>query len=118
MQRTHTTTSYPTQVAWSIPTHIFAPPAWTVSATPAVCVEQGFSTGTQIGVFYDPMVAKLIMHGADHTEALWVLRVALEDYHIISVSTNIVFLHALAGHPAFISAEVRLYPSTVPLILT
>jgi 3-methylcrotonyl-CoA carboxylase alpha subunit len=89
-----------------IPTHVFAPPASTVSAAPTVRVEQGFGTGAQIGVFYDPMIAKLVVHGANRTEALRALRVALEEYQVVGVSTNIVFLRALAGHPAFIAAEV------------
>ncbi|KAH9159765.1 hypothetical protein EDB89DRAFT_2083090 [Lactarius sanguifluus] len=89
-----------------VPTHVFAPPVSTLSATPSVRVEQGFGTGAQIGVFYDPMIAKLVVHGADRTEALRALRVALEKYQVVGVSTNIAFLRALAGHPAFIAAEV------------
>ena len=90
-----------------VPTHVFAPPALTVSTAPSVRVEQGFGTGAQIGVFYDPMIAKLVVHGADRTEALRALRVALEEYQVVGVSTNIAFLRALASHPAFIAAEVE-----------
>lgn len=89
------------------PTHIFAPPAASASVAPAVRVEQGFGTGAQIGVFYDPMIAKLVVHGADRTEALRALRVALEEYQVAGVNTNIAFLRALASHPAFIAAEVE-----------
>ncbi|KAF8262784.1 carbamoyl-phosphate synthase L chain, ATP binding domain-containing protein [Lactarius quietus] len=89
-----------------VPTHVFAPPASTVSGTPTVRVEQGFGTGAQIGVFYDPMITKLVVHGSDRTEALRALRVALEEYQVVGVSTNIAFLRALAGHPAFIAADV------------
>ncbi|KAH9056884.1 carbamoyl-phosphate synthase L chain, ATP binding domain-containing protein [Lactarius vividus] len=90
-----------------VPTHVFAPSTSTVSTAPVVRVEQGFGTGAQIGVFYDPMIAKLVVHGADRTEALRALRVALEEYQVVGVSTNIAFLRALAGHPAFIAAEVE-----------
>lgn|SRR5712671_1564340 len=89
------------------PTHVFAPPAAAVSVAPAVRVEQGFGTGAQIGVFYDPMIAKLVVHGADRAEALRALRVALEEYQVVGVTTNIAFLRALASHPAFIAAEVE-----------
>jgi acetyl/propionyl-CoA carboxylase alpha subunit len=91
------------------PTHVFAPPAAAASRSvaPAVRVEQGFGTGAQIGVFYDPMIAKLVVHGADRTEALRALRVALEEYQIVGVTTNIPFLRALASHPAFIEAQVE-----------
>jgi 3-methylcrotonyl-CoA carboxylase alpha subunit len=89
------------------PTHIFAPPATSAPIVPAVRVEQGFGTGAQIGVFYDPMIAKLVVHGADRTEALRALRAALEEYQVVGVNTNIAFLRALASHPAFIAAEVE-----------
>jgi 3-methylcrotonyl-CoA carboxylase alpha subunit len=88
-------------------THVFAPPVASASVTPAVRVEQGFGTGAQIGVFYDPMIAKLVVHGADRTEALRALRIALEEYQVVGVNTNITFLRALASHPAFIAAEVE-----------
>lgn len=89
------------------PTHVFAPPVAPASITPAVRVEQGFCTGAQIGVFYDPMIAKLVVHGADRTEGLRALRVALDEYQVVGVNTNIPFLRALASHPAFIAAEVE-----------
>lgn len=96
-------------IAAPVPTHIFAPPAAAASRpiAPAVRVEQGFRTGAQIGVFYDPMIAKLVVHGADRTEALRALRVALEEYQVVGVTTNIPFLRALASHPAFIAAQVE-----------
>lgn len=89
------------------PTHVFAPPVGSTSITPAVRVEQGFRTGAQIGMFYDPMIAKLVVHGASRTEALRALRVALEEYQVVGVNTNIIFLRALVSHPAFIAAEVE-----------
>ena len=92
-----------------VPTHIFAPPAAAASRSvaPAVRVEQGFGVGEQLGVFYDPMIAKLVVHGSDRTEALRALRVALEEYQIVGVTTNISFLRVLASHPAFIAAQVE-----------
>ncbi|KAL0068497.1 hypothetical protein AAF712_004575 [Marasmius tenuissimus] len=78
-----------------------------VQVTPSVRLEQGFGQGSQIGVFYDPMIAKLIVHGKDRTEALRLLRKALDEYHVVGVSTNIEFLRTLAGNSAFIDAEVE-----------
>lgn len=106
------------------PTHIFAPSFGPVSSpaslsglapssdnsvdvTPSVLLEQGFMQGSQIGVFYDPMIAKLIVHGRDRTEALRLLRKALDEYHVVGVSTNIEFLRTLAGNRAFINEEVE-----------
>ncbi|KAI8980641.1 carbamoyl-phosphate synthase L chain, ATP binding domain-containing protein [Trametes punicea] len=112
------------------PTHIFAPsvsehrlaapsgsegadgeftPVVNTSAalSPVVRLEQGFEQGAQIGVFYDPMIAKLVVHGRDRTEALRMLRRALEEYHVVGVATNIEFLRTLAGNEAFVRAEVE-----------
>lgn len=74
---------------------------------PSLRLEQGFAQGSQIGVFYDPMIAKLIAHGRDRTEALRVLRKALEEYKVVGVSTNVEFLRSLAGNSNFIQGEVE-----------
>jgi 3-methylcrotonyl-CoA carboxylase alpha subunit len=105
------------------PTHTFAPTHPPTSATsdlipvtstpstltlsPSIRLEQGFTEGSQIGVFYDPMIAKLVVHGRDRTEALRVLRKALDEYQVVGVSTNIEFLRTLAGNEAFIDGEVE-----------
>ncbi|CAK5280460.1 unnamed protein product [Mycena citricolor] len=105
------------------PTHIFATPFSPMTSDlelipsassdalmavePAVRLEQGFGQGAQIGVFYDPMIAKLVVHGRDRTEALRLLRKALEEYHVVGVSTNVEFLRTLAGNRAFIDEEVE-----------
>lgn len=78
-----------------------------VALEPVVRLEQGFEQGAQIGVFYDPMIAKLVVHGRDRTEALRMLRGALEEYRVVGVATNIEFLRTLAGNDAFIRAEVE-----------
>ncbi|KAG6330601.1 hypothetical protein ID866_8489 [Astraeus odoratus] len=75
--------------------------------TPALRLEQGFTQGAQIGVFYDPMIAKLVAHGRDRNEALRVLRRGLEDYKVVGVSTNVEFLRTLAGNEAFIRGDVE-----------
>ncbi|KAF7302849.1 hypothetical protein MKEN_01247100 [Mycena kentingensis (nom. inval.)] len=103
-----------------VPTHTFATPFATPTDTnelmpslsspdiaPSVRLEQGFEEGAQIGVFYDPMIAKLVVHGRDRTEALRMLRKALDEYHVVGVSTNVEFLRTLAGNQAFIDEEVE-----------
>ncbi|KAI0066706.1 hypothetical protein BV25DRAFT_1849352 [Artomyces pyxidatus] len=87
---------------------ILAPPTNTLlRIAPSVRLEQGFTQGSQIGVFYDPMIAKLVVHAEDRTEALRILRKALDEYHVVGVSTNIEFLRSLAGHQAFIDGDVE-----------
>ncbi|KAJ3905646.1 carbamoyl-phosphate synthase L chain, ATP binding domain-containing protein [Lentinula edodes] len=77
------------------------------SVAPSVRLEQGFAQGSQIGVYYDPMISKLIVHGKDRSEALRMLRKALDEYHVVGVSTNVEFLRTLAGNQAFIDAELE-----------
>ncbi|OAX38687.1 hypothetical protein K503DRAFT_800260 [Rhizopogon vinicolor AM-OR11-026] len=107
------------------PTHVFAPPILSHSdsrsevdpmkrspdtltnVAPSMRLEQGFTQGSQIGVFYDPMIAKLVVHGRDRTSALRVLRRALEEYKVVGVSTNVEFLRSLAGNDAFVNGEVE-----------
>ncbi|KAH7886268.1 carbamoyl-phosphate synthase L chain, ATP binding domain-containing protein [Phlebopus sp. FC_14] len=106
------------------PTHTFAPsvslsrddsptsssqrtPDTSTAVTPSLRLEQGFTQGAQIGVFYDPMIAKLVVHGRDRTEALRMLRRGLEEYKVVGVSTNVEFLRALSGNQAFIDGDVE-----------
>ncbi|KAH7916379.1 carbamoyl-phosphate synthase L chain, ATP binding domain-containing protein [Hygrophoropsis aurantiaca] len=77
------------------------------SVAPSLRLEQGFTQGSQIGVFYDPMIAKLVAYGRDRTEALRMLRRGLEEYKVVGVSTNVEFLRRLAGNEAFIAGEVE-----------
>lgn len=79
----------------------------TPKASANVRLEEGFLQGSNIEVYYDPLISKLIAHGRDRTEALRVLRKALEEYHVVGVSTNIEFLRALAGNEHFIGGEVE-----------
>ncbi|CAE6395355.1 unnamed protein product [Rhizoctonia solani] len=79
----------------------------TPAPSESVRLEDGFEAGSQIEVFYDPLIAKLVVHGRDRTEALRILRKALEEYHVVGLSTNIEFLHTLASHSAFVRAEVE-----------
>jgi 3-methylcrotonyl-CoA carboxylase alpha subunit len=53
------------------------------------------------------MIAKLIAHGRDRSEALRMLRRGLDDYKVVGFSSNVEFLRALAGNPAFIAGHVE-----------
>lgn len=53
------------------------------------------------------MIAKVVVHGKDRTEALRMLRKALDEYHVVGVSTNVEFLRTLAGNERFINQELE-----------
>jgi acetyl-CoA/propionyl-CoA carboxylase, biotin carboxylase, biotin carboxyl carrier protein len=75
-------------------------------AEPSARVDSGLDTGTEVGGSYDPMLAKVIVHGADRAEALRRLDRALAGYTLLGVPTNVAFLRALLRHPAVVSGEL------------
>ena len=75
----------------------YAPP----TANPGVRVDSGVYEGGEISIHYDPMIAKLITHGASRDEANRRMQGALDEFLIEGVSHNIGFLAALMAHPRF-----------------
>ncbi|MFG6489442.1 acetyl-CoA carboxylase biotin carboxylase subunit [Roseateles sp. BYS78W] len=66
-----------------------------------VRVDTGVYEGGEIPMFYDSMIAKLIVHGKDRAEAIAKMREALNGFVIRGVSSNIPFQAALLAHPDF-----------------
>jgi 3-methylcrotonyl-CoA carboxylase alpha subunit len=66
-----------------------------------VRVDTGVVQGDEVSIFYDPMIAKLIVHGEDRSTALDALIRALHDYQIVGLPTNIEFVARTAAHPEF-----------------
>ncbi|WP_457390010.1 acetyl-CoA carboxylase biotin carboxylase subunit [Roseateles sp. P5_E1] len=66
-----------------------------------VRVDTGVYEGGEIPMFYDSMIAKLIVHGRDRAEAIAKMREALNGFVIRGVSSNIPFQAALLAHPDF-----------------
>ena len=88
----------------------FRPPAQTMfQADPeqlmGVRVDTGVMEGGEIPMFYDSMIAKLIVHGRDRADAISKMRNALNGFVIRGVSSNIPFQSALLAHPDFMSGE-------------
>jgi acetyl/propionyl-CoA carboxylase alpha subunit len=63
-------------------------------------VDAGVEEGDEVGVGYDPMIAKLIAHGETRDEALAHLRAALAETEVAGLTTNLPFLRWLVAHPA------------------
>jgi acetyl/propionyl-CoA carboxylase alpha subunit len=63
-------------------------------------VDAGVEEGDEVGVAYDPMIAKLIAHGPTREEALLRLRDALAETVVEGLTTNLPFLRWLVAHPA------------------
>jgi 3-methylcrotonyl-CoA carboxylase alpha subunit len=70
-------------------------------------IDTGVAAGAEITPWYDPMIAKLIVRGADRAAALARLRQALAEVEIAGVTTNVAFLRRVAASKAFASAELE-----------
>jgi propionyl-CoA carboxylase alpha chain len=84
----------------------FAPPRQTMFAGDTghlygVRVDTGVYEGGEIPMYYDSMIAKLIVHGRDRNEAIGKMREALNGFVIRGISSNIAFQSALLAHPQF-----------------
>jgi propionyl-CoA carboxylase alpha chain len=71
-----------------------------------VRVDTGVFEGGEVSMYYDPMIAKLITHGADREEAMRHMRSALDRFVIRGVSHNMSFLSALMSNPRFVSGDM------------
>jgi len=70
-----------------------------------VRIDSGVREGDEIGVYYDPMIAKLICWDVDRDSALRRLRAALGQYQVVGLATNLPFLSAVCAHRAFALAH-------------
>ena len=88
----------------------FAPPEQTMwqgdtEHLQGVRVDTGVQDGGEIPMFYDSMIAKLIVHGTDRQDAIAKMRSALNGFVIRGVSSNIPFQAALLAHPKFVAGD-------------
>lgn len=72
----------------------------------AVRIDSGVRAGDAISPFYDPMIAKLIVWGADRKQALARMAQALAQYQIVGLATNVAFLKRLVEGEPFASADL------------
>ena len=70
-----------------------------------VRVDTGVYEGGEIPMYYDSMIAKLIVHGKDRLDAITKMRAALNEFVIRGIHSNIPFQAALMQHPRFISGD-------------
>ncbi len=94
------------------PANDFMPASGLISylRTPAtnkhVRIDTGVRQGDEVSIYYDPMIAKLIVWDEDREKALSRLSKALKEFRVAGMTTNIDFLSRLTDHQAFRSAEI------------
>ena len=85
---------------------VYRKPHCTSFARGEVRFDDGVREGDAISPFYDPMIAKLIVHGDTREQALARLDEALAQTHIVGLANNVQFLRLVARSPAFANAQL------------
>jgi acetyl-CoA carboxylase biotin carboxylase subunit len=76
---------------------------WVEPAGPGIRVDAGYAQGDTVTPFYDPLLAKLCVHGADRPAALELARAAVASFEIEGLKTNLPFFAELLANEEFIS---------------
>ena len=71
-----------------------------------VRIDSGVVEGDNVSVFYDPMIAKMIVWDTDRASALQRLREALAEVDVVGPKSNVAFLERLARHPAVVDGTI------------
>jgi len=68
-------------------------------------IDDGYTEGMAIPVYYDPMIAKLVTHGKDRSEAIQRMKEAIKEYKIEGIATTLPFGKFVFDHSAFVSGK-------------
>ncbi len=77
----------------------YRPPAESRNSATAVRIDGGVIEGSEISLYFDPLIAKLITHGPDRVSAIDTMQNALDRFLIDGIAHNLPFLAALMEHP-------------------
>jgi acetyl/propionyl-CoA carboxylase alpha subunit len=76
-----------------------------VPLAPGVRLDTGVQSGSSVPVFYDSLLAKIIVRGDDRAAALALLRATLAQTNVTGIATNLPLLRAIANDDAFAAAD-------------
>jgi len=91
-----------TLAKWSIPQD-----SCSFSLDRPVRVDSGVQERDEVGIYYDPMIAKVIAHAPDRSTAIQRLSAALGELQVAGLPNNVPFVGTLLQHPAFLSASLN-----------
>jgi acetyl/propionyl-CoA carboxylase alpha subunit len=72
---------------------------------PGIRVDGGFEEGMEVPIYYDPMLAKLVVHGKTRSEAIQKMKEAIAAYEVEGVATTLPFGQFVMDHEAFVSGD-------------
>lgn len=76
------------------------------AAEAAPRLDAGVEEGDEASVYYDSLIAKLVVYGRDRNQAAARLAAALDDFAVDGPATNVLFLASLARHPRFVAGQL------------
>ncbi|GJM29250.1 MAG: acetyl-CoA carboxylase biotin carboxylase subunit [Cyclobacteriaceae bacterium] len=68
---------------------------------PGVRVDDGYYQGMEVPIYYDPMIAKLIVHGKNRVEAIQRMIRSIDEYRVVGLKTTLDFCRFVMQHPKF-----------------
>jgi acetyl/propionyl-CoA carboxylase alpha subunit len=74
---------------------------------PGIRVDAGYAEGNEVSVYYDPLIAKLIVSAETRAAGLRRAVAALREFAVLGIRTNIPFLIAVLQHPRFVAGTVH-----------
>ena len=78
---------------------------WLPPTGPGLRLDSGVAQGQTVSTYYDPMLAKLIAWGPDRASSLQRMDLALSQFPVLGVVTNIQFLRQVIRHPKFMEGD-------------
>lgn len=69
-------------------------------------IDTWVATGTEVSPYYDPMIAKIIVHGTDRADAINKMMAALNETRVAGIATNLDYLRQIVGSDFFVRADV------------
>jgi acetyl-CoA carboxylase biotin carboxylase subunit len=92
------------------PDHNYLPSPGTIHALrvpagPGIRDDSGVYEGAVVPIHYDPMVSKLVAHGADRDEAIRRMRRAIAEYTVLGIKTTLPLFARVLRHPAFVAGD-------------
>ncbi|NOQ97414.1 MAG: acetyl-CoA carboxylase biotin carboxylase subunit, partial [Calditrichae bacterium] len=74
---------------------------------PGIRCDSGIYTGLEVPYYYDPILSKLIVWDENRERTIQKMKVALSDYIIMGVKTQILFMSDILDHPQFIKGQLH-----------
>ena len=77
-----------------------------IAFAPQARIDTWVASGTEVSAYYDPMIAKIIVHGENRADAIKKMQAALNDTHVAGIASNLDYLRQIIASPFFAQGDV------------